>query len=758
MAKNDNGLYLPLKINLSEWERSLAEADADLQKLMREMRSSMSDLKLRYDVEIAGAKAAGNDAKALELENQKLNRIYEEQKKAVEALNRAYQQSVKDKGADAKASQDLAKQLVRESKQLDRIQQQMNAKGLNLGKSLSDSLAYISPEFARIRQATANITGSLSEMGGSAILAAKAIGGIGLAAAGIGAVVTGLNAITDSVNDIAKAGVNASDPIYQLRESIQGTYEDAKFLYGVTAVDGSNAESLANSLTKLTGTLQKDTDGTNSATIALKKYGAELLNTDRTAKTYREQLLELSKAAQTAAKVGQFQDFKAALPGAFRSTEFDHLLLGLENYIALAKGAQTETEILYDKLHRVTDATNTRNYAQQQLDAVRGGIFADASVKNLEYETDTLIATANLIGKNREELEEYGETIGNLTNNWVDFKGTAELTWESIKMDIASAIGDLGKYKNVFAKLVASASSAVNFMFPGSKNILFGEDSYVGQKYNEAQAKKDEERQKVRLQREQAQKEALEKQQQQRNAVIRDVQVKKEQQEEQKKLDFRKKFYAELRDIQATEYEREINAIKDKRDAYIAGGMEEVEADKLFALQKQQIDDRYYQKANEQRQKQIKQAQEAYNKEVELARRSSEEQKKAREQAMSDAESALRTNLKLARYIQEQQKKGTYNESDAKKYAEQMYMRQQGYRMSDISFLKDFGVDKLKDIANARDRLFSQFAPPTTNNITVNFDNTVVEDQAALQRIADKVAEVITPAINEALRGGQYGY
>ena len=755
MAKNDNGLYLPLKINLSEWERSLAEADADLQKLMREMRSSMSDLKLRYDVEIAGAKAAGNDAKALELENQKLNRVYEEQKKAVEALNRAYQQSVKDKGADAKASQDLAKQLVRESKQLDRIQQQMNAKGLNLGKSLSDSMANISPEFARIRQVTAGITGSLSEMGSTAVLAAKAIGGIGLAAAGIGAVATGLNAITDSVNNIAKAGVNASDPIYQLRESIQGTYDDAKFLYGVTAVDGSNAESLANSLTKLTGTLQKDTDGTNSATIALKKYGAELLNADGTAKTYREQLMELSKAAQTASKVGQFQDFKASMTGAFRSTEFDHLLLGLENYIALAKGAQTETEILYDKLHRVTDAENTRNYAQRQLDAVRGGIFADASVKNLEYETDTLIATANLIGKNRDELEKYGATIGNLTNSWTDFKGTAELTWESIKQDVASSMADLEKYQHWMYEFMT--------FLPGSpikavKEAFLGDDTYLGGKINDARAKMDEERQKVRLQREQAQKEQLEKQQQQRDAVIRDVQTKKDQQEEQKKLDFRKKFYAELRDIQATEYEREINAIKDKRDAYIAGGMEEVEADKLFALQKQQIDDKYYQKANEQRQKQIKQAQDAYNKEVELARRSSEEQKKAREQAMSDAESALRTNLKLARYIQEQQKKGTYNESDAKKYAEQMYMRQQGYRMSDISFLKDFGVDKLKDIANARDRLFSQFAPPTTNNITVNFDNTVVEDQAALQRIADKVAEVITPAINEALRGGQYGY
>lgn len=57
MAKdNSNGLYLPLKIDLTEWEKSLATADADLQKAMREMRSSMTDLKLKYDVEIANAK------------------------------------------------------------------------------------------------------------------------------------------------------------------------------------------------------------------------------------------------------------------------------------------------------------------------------------------------------------------------------------------------------------------------------------------------------------------------------------------------------------------------------------------------------------------------------------------------------------------------------------------------------------------------------------------------------------------------------
>ena len=62
MAKNnDKGLYLPLKIDMTEWEKSLTQADAELQKSMRQMKSAMTDLKLKYDVEISGAKAAGNN-------------------------------------------------------------------------------------------------------------------------------------------------------------------------------------------------------------------------------------------------------------------------------------------------------------------------------------------------------------------------------------------------------------------------------------------------------------------------------------------------------------------------------------------------------------------------------------------------------------------------------------------------------------------------------------------------------------------------
>ena len=76
---NDNGLYLPLRIDLTDFERDLMEADADLQKTMSQMRSQVGNFKVKYDVEIANAKAAGNDARALELENQKLNEVYKAQ-------------------------------------------------------------------------------------------------------------------------------------------------------------------------------------------------------------------------------------------------------------------------------------------------------------------------------------------------------------------------------------------------------------------------------------------------------------------------------------------------------------------------------------------------------------------------------------------------------------------------------------------------------------------------------------------------------
>lgn len=742
MANNDKGLYLPLKINLTEWEQSLTKADADFQRAMNEMKSANKDLVLRYDVEIAGAKAAGNDVKVMELETAKLNRLLEVQKQELEALNRAYEKTVKSQGASSDAAQALAKNLVAQSKAVERTQAQLDAKGLNLGKRLSDSLASFSPQFAAIRNVTQDITGGLSSMGAAAGVAAKAIGGIGLAASGFAAIYTGLEKATKYVNDMAAAGVNASDPIYQLRESLQSTYEDAEYLYGVTRVDGTNAESLANALVKLDAALLNDSEGTSRATLTLQKYGAELRNADGSVKTYREQLQELSRAAQTAAAAGQFAEFKAGLPKAFATTQFDHLLLGLENYAKQARIASNDSKILYGELHSVTDWTNTLALAQQRLDAIKGGAYAPAAIENLKQEVDTQVAIANVLEKNKKKYADAAKAVGNITNEFTKLKGAAVIAFESIRND-ASKFSILDSWKNAGPfQLITNGIMKLRDAYKQVEE----EQTAVADKRKLEEARQDD----IKL-----------------NKIDNTVDTKKEDQKEEQAqkaaLDRQKaaqeQFQRELRDLRSTEYEREINQLNDRVEKWRQANISEVDIAARAALEKEAIDKKYYDKQQAELQRQTKAQEAEYNKQVEVA-------KKAREASISDAEATLRNNLKLMRYIQAEQKKGTYSDDKARDYANKLYLRQNGFRQSDITALQNFGTERLKELGNARDRLFAGFAGPpvasgSTNNVNItnNFDGTVVEDVAAMDKLANKVAEIITPAIQQALRGGtQYGY
>ena len=731
-------------------------------------------MKLQYDVKIAGARAAGNEIKALELENQKLNAIYDAQKQAVEALNRAYEQSVRDKGADAQASKALATQLVRESNAMERTRRQIEAQGLNIGKSISDGLANISPEFAKVRTAVAGVTSTMTKMGSTAAKAAKAVSGIGIAVATLGVAYTGLEAITNAVNDIATAGRDASDPIYQLRESLQSTYEDAEYLWRVTAIDGSNAESLANSLVKLDAALKKDTDGTSLASQALRRYGAELFTADGRVKDYKAQLQELSKAAQLAASVGEYADFKASLPGAFRTTEFDHLLLGLQNYETLAKAAASSTQVYYDELHKLSDWQNTVAEAQRNLDAIKGGFFAQASVKNLQNEVDTLKATAIVLKQNEAEYEKLGVKLGEITDAWTDFKGSASIAWESVKADIVAGGKKLEEFVNLVKK-AAQENPYVQTIAPLMNFIPSVVQDYFKEKYDKAKAQLDTVKQEVKKEREDNEKQAQEAEKNKNLGTVNtevpltekkdNKEKQKAEQEEKRRIEAQRRLEKELRDIQATEYQREIYALQDKIQAYRDEGVAEVEANKLYNAEKERIDKKYYEKLQAERQKSAQQAEATYKKEAEMA-------KQAREANISDAEQTLRNNLKLMRYIQNEQKKGTYTEENAKAYADKLYMRQNGFRQADVDALKSVGVDTLKQLADARSRIFGDFgkiqAPGqqantvtnnVTNNNTVNFDNTVVEDIGTMEKLANKVAEIIIPQIQQALNGtSQYGY
>lgn len=811
MADNDKGLYLPLKINLSDWEKSLAQADADLQKAMKEMRSSISDLKLSYDVKIAGAKAAGDDIKALELENEKLNAIYEAQKKAVESLNKAYQQSTKEKGENAKESQALAQQLVRESKALERtraqienknaaeqqklaqrqakeqaeaqrrqlleqqrlakeqlrqqaeIQRQQMAEQKKLERDnslrsqakdnlISGSLMMVSPQLEGARRTLSGITDSLKIMGGGAATAAKAITGVGLAIGGVTVAYNGLKAVSDGFRDMAEEAAQASDKAYLLAEKLNTSYEEAEKLNAIFTLDGTNAEGFLSAMQKLNKQLNQAGEDGNYASQMLEEFGVKLKRADGTQKNYIEQLKEMAAGYKRAKEAGAGLDFLTTLGSS--GTQFAHILNGLDDYIAKTEQLVRAQRVEYDLNHELLTVNGQLTLQQQELTKATGGNFGDSALEAKKQELEYLKERTRLANDpaNREMYRQFQEDLKTINTLVIAAQGEIELYTDKLKAAAASIVVAGANSKDFLENVVSGLNA--NF-FTGILRAVQG-GAEVTKKalenidYLELDDLADIEEQEKSDAQEKARR-AIETRQQKQEAERK---AKEAENQAKKEKEVRERFYKELRDIQATEYEKELNALKDKRDAYIKEGISEVEADKLFAEQKAQIDKRYFDKLNSERQKQVKEAEQAYQKEQEAAKR-------AREAAISDAESTLKNNLKLARYIQSEQKKGTYNENRAKSYAEQLYLRQQGYRMQDISFLKDFTPERLKGIADARSRLFSDFAPPTqnTNNVTINFDNTVVEDLSTMEKLANKVAEVITPAIEQALKGGtEYGY
>ncbi len=714
MAKdNDKGLYLPLKINLSEWEKSLAQADADLQKSMRQMKDAAKDLSLQYDVKIAGAKAAGNDLKALELETAKLNQLYATQKQAVEALNRAYQQSVKEKGASAKESQALANALVRESKQLDRLKTQIESKGLNIGKSISDGLAGVSPEFAKIRGAVSSVTGALGGMGGKAAVAAKALGAVGVAAAAIGAAWTGAKAISSNLRETAETAAQASESVFMLAERLNLSYKEAEQLDAVFTLDGTSAETFVNAVQKLNKQLYTAGEDGNNATKMLQRYGVELRNADGTQKSYVEQLQALADGYKKAKAAGEDLDFVTNTLGS-GGNQFVHLLNGLDDYIAktneLVRAKQTD----YDLNHELLTINGQILLQQKELAKASGNAYGNSAVEAKKQELAYLKERTRLMNENKELYKEFAENMKVFNEIVIAVEGNVSLLFDKFKNRLVGAVNGL-------AQLAGFKPSGI--------------ETDLDKQLENSMKKKE---------------------------VKVPVKIDVPDEKELKRLkDAQDKFNKELRDATSTDYQRQVNALEDKRQAYIKEGIAEVDANRLFAIEKEKIDRQYFEKLNSERQKQVKTAEDAYKKETEAAQ-------KAREAAISGAESALKSNLKVLRYAEKQRENGTYNEADIKAYADRLYMRQNGFRQADVNALREIGVDRLKDFGNARDRIFGQFADisapaPVTNNnnTTVNnyFDNTVVEDVSAMDKLANKVAAIITPTIEQALRGGaQYRY
>lgn len=814
---NDKGLYLPLKIDLDTWEQSLMGADADLQKAMRKMGNEIKDLKLRYSVEIEGAKASGDYLKAMELETAQTNQLLEVQGQIVDTLAKKYE-SLSDKGTKeaksiektllaqqkvlyqmqnkVKAAKELKeKSLANTKKQFEdamfnatasdyekaikRITDEKNAyikngidkvnaeklfaiqkeeinkkylaniqeaqEKLNLkdvfGSRLSEALERNFPTFARFKNVLKSLNSDFEKLGYGSKMALTSIKALGVTGVAFFAGYKGLQAVTNNVEELAMAASEAAEPIYQLREELGSSYEEAELLHGIFAIDGGDARAFAASMNQMHRAMQRGNDETNLIAKTLRTYGVELRDATGNQKTVIEQLYAIAEGYQRAKAVGKQRDFLSGI--GFSSNQYTHVLEGLENYIALAKQAQTEDKKEYQALHDLQDARNMVKESARNLAVVKGELYAPEHLEVLMAEVAANKGLAQYYKDARKDAENLVKVQGELALMFVDMN----TAWDIFK----------AKAGGVAAEAVTGFRKALTYLQDTKIGKFLDEKigirvSYVNDALTEAESIRNQGRLQVEMDKIRQEEMAKARKAAQKKLEL----LAKEAEEAEKNAKLKKKYQDALFDATASDYEKEIKRISDKKQAFIDEGLSEVDAQRLFALQKEQIDQKYYEQRKQEEENVAKKVEDSYKKQLEASKRANEEAKRAREAAMSEAEQTLKNNIKLVRYMDKIKKQGGDYVTAGQQYAEKLYFKQAGFNRNDIGLLKDFGVNLVKEIANVRDRVFADFAQGAgttnnnvTNNTTVNIDRPVLTDENLVNQLAGKILDKIAPLFQQ---------
>lgn len=763
--KNDNGLYLPLRVDLDAWEASLAALDGPLLEKMRMLRSEMSDLTMEYNVKISNAKAAGDNLKAIQLEMQKLTEMEKIQTATVQGLSQAYQKSVASTGQYSKQSKELLRNLQAQQLALNKTRMALDNMQGSLGGSLVFALRSASPEFARFADLANAAAVNLAKIAPASKLSIAAMGKVGLAVGALVLAGKGMSAVANSVSEVAEAAGKANEPIYQLREELNTSYEEAEKLHGIMQMDGIAGETFAQTINKLNKQLLKAGENGNLASDMLTRFGAELRNQDGSRKSTIEQLKELSAAYQRAASVGAGRDFLTATG----TTPLVHILADLDGYTERWERIRVEYKKDYDASHALMEANNGVIESERQLATVKGDVFTEQALRNKENEIRANVAEAEIIKKNRDSYLEYAKVMGDIAETFTKAKLTASVFWKELVLGAKDALSSLEPVADAVGWVWDKLKPVLKYAGPG-----FTAFDYLSEKWAKASA------------------EAEKYYQEAKKAV--DVKPKKEFKErdpeaereaakqaaaaEKKAADAQLSLSKALQAAKQSDYENDIQRIADERDEYIKAGADKLQADELYAVKKAAIDSKYAEKASgkqdiekakqaqsqitsvfqtetERRIAEINRQREAWIKagadEVEATRAA---QAQIREARMSEAERTLQQRAKLIKRAQIEQQKGGDWEGRLKSWADDEYIRGLGVNRKDIAWAQRYGFDKINELGNARDRVLGSIVGgggvTNNNNTTVNIDRPVLTDESLINQLVDKVTDKLIPAMEKS--------
>lgn len=300
-------LFLTLGLDMTALDADLLTATKTVSQGMSDLKVKAQQTKLKMEIDMSQFKGAENSTEALATKTKHLTDQLNIQKQAVLLMNAAYNESVAAKGADDAVSQRILTRLLREQKaeaDLSAQIKQTNAARTSGGSMSAGINTSATNEASAAVSALAGGLGRVKEAGqsaGNGIMAvnAKIIALTAIAASGAG------------LFNLVKGAVDAGDAAYKLAGRLNLSYAEAGNLNRMLKLSDVDSQAFIATMTRLDRSVTTAGKNGNALTNSMELFGFSLVDSNKSLLPMTQQLEQLAKGYQNAAKAGEEDAFVA---------------------------------------------------------------------------------------------------------------------------------------------------------------------------------------------------------------------------------------------------------------------------------------------------------------------------------------------------------------------------------------------------------------------------------------------------------------
>ena len=784
-------LFISLGLDLSQLDKDFITADKTVSQGIQELSRKQNQTKLRMEIDMSQFHGAENSAQALALKTQYLNQQMEIQKSKVALVNAEYLQSVKAKGADAAASQRMFTNLLREQKAEAELATQIRS--TNVARTSGGGL---------LSGVTGNATSAINgATAGFAAMQARLAGVMAIAVAGAG------------LFEVVKGATAAGNAVYQMSTKLNISAAEAADLNRILKMGDVDSQTFISTIIRLDRAVETAGKSGNATTNALKEFGISLTDSNNKLLPVNQQLDQLAQGYANAAKAGEEEAYVSEVLGARGQALIP--ILQQYNDLKEASSRVTTTGLIDPKASRELEIElKVLQMEATQLSNAFGAALIPVAKEVAPMIIDAMKSMISTIKDNKDEIIGVSEAIGDVIRaggrlagasigSIFETMGQKGLTLKNILEDVAilfdalskrsvlnlgvgikEAKEDFDKYKQTqkdVKDLQGSDADWVNRQLAAQKEAS---SSTVKAKQVSAEKITSLENEVYRATHtayENQIKDIKDKADAMKDAGISETKIadyvaaetakanQKQTEEEQKKASARQQI---VLSVYGTALQQRIAQIDEEKEKYIQAGIEEAQAREMVEKQKADAIRDYTEKSAAAMRNALTGGFGSVITEVQQAILKGKDAQSAYVTAMEKYKKEL-SAYNQAYGITARGQGWSQDMVEATKRDPQRDLQKAMADYRQINPENNYGVEvlrgtvssmgdqvarKMTDIMTGEARTATRQGNIITVSPTININSPKVDSEKDIAQLADKVADVITPAIKNAIGGSDNSY